>query len=113
MKKIEIITRPTKLDEVKNVLTELGVQGLTVTEAKGFGKQRGIREVYRGKEMTANFLPMIKLEIVVTCDMVDPIVNAICEVAGTGSVGDGKIFIIPVENVIRIRTKEQGREAIL
>jgi nitrogen regulatory protein P-II 1 len=112
MKKVEAIIKPFKLDEVKEALHKLGVQGLTVTEVKGFGRQKGHTELYRGAEYVVDFLPKIKLEVVVTDEVVDKVVNAIVEAAGTGRIGDGKIFILPLEEAIRIRTGERGPDAV-
>lgn len=112
MKKIEAIIKPFKLDEVKEALKEVGVQGLTVTEVKGFGRQRGHTELYRGAEYVIDFLPKIKLEIVVPDSIVTKVVDAIMESARTGKIGDGKIFILPMEEVIRIRTGERGEDAL-
>ena len=112
MKKIEAVIKPFKLDEVKDALHEVGLQGITVTEAKGFGRQRGHTELYRGAEYVVDFLPKVKIEIVLEDSMVERAVEAIMEAAATGRVGDGKIFIVPVEDVIRIRTGERGPEAI-
>ncbi len=112
MKKIEAIIKPFKLDDVKEALTELGNFGITVTEVKGFGRQKGHTELYRGAEYVIDFLPKIKIEIVVNDEMVEKVVEAIVNAARTGKVGDGKIFIIPVEDAIRIRTGERGNEAL-
>ncbi|MDB5388171.1 MAG: nitrogen regulatory protein [Planctomycetaceae bacterium] len=112
MKKIEAIIRHYKLEEVKNSLTAAGVQGMTVTEVRGFGRQRGHKEMYRGAEYTVDFLPKVKVELVVTDDLVPVAIDTIIKVARTGQVGDGKIFITPLEQVIRIRTGESGTEAI-
>lgn len=112
MKKIEAIIKPFKLEDVKEALKEIGIQGLTVTEVKGFGRQKGHTELYRGAEYVIDFLPKIKLEIVIADDMVVKVVDAISESAKTGKIGDGKIFIIPMEEVIRIRTGERGEDAI-
>ncbi len=112
MKKIEAIIKPFKLDEVREALSELGVSGLTVTEVKGFGRQKGHTELYRGAEYVVDFLPKIKVEVVITAEMLDTVVDAIVKAAHTGKIGDGKIFITPVEQVIRIRTGETGAEAI-
>ena len=112
MKKIEAIIKPFKLEEVKEALAEVDVQGMTVTEVKGFGRQKGHTELYRGAEYVVDFLPKIKLEIAVGQDMVDCIVEAITKSAATGKIGDGKIFISTLEEVIRIRTGETGEEAI-
>ena len=112
MKKIEAIIKPFKLDEVKDALHEIGLQGITVTEAKGFGRQRGHTELYRGAEYVVDFLPKVKIEIVLEDSQVERAVEAIQQAAETGRIGDGKIFIIPVEEVIRIRTGERGPDAI-
>jgi len=112
MKKIEAIIKPFKLEDVKEALKEIGVQGLTVTEVKGFGRQKGHTELYRGAEYVIDFLPKIKLEIVVSDDVVTKVVETLTESAKTGKIGDGKIFILPMEEVIRIRTGERGEEAI-
>ncbi len=112
MKKIEAIVKPFKLDEVKNALTKIGVQGMTMTEVVGFGRQKGHTETYRGAEYKTDFLPKSKIEIVVTDELVNQVIEAIEKAAKTGKIGDGKIFLFPVEEVIRIRTGERGREAI-
>ncbi len=112
MKKIEAVIKPFKLDDVKEALKEVGVQGLTVVEVKGFGRQKGHTELYRGAEYVIDFLPKIKLEIAVSDDMVTKVVEAIIDSARTGKIGDGKIFISPLEEVIRIRTGERGEEAL-
>ncbi len=112
MKKVEAIIKPFKLDEVKEGLHQLGVQGLTVTEVKGFGRQKGHTELDRGAEYVVDFLPKIKLEVVVSDEMVDKVVTAVIEAAGTGRIGDGKIFILPLEEAIRIRTGERGPDAV-
>ena len=112
MKKIEAIIKPFKLDEVKEALQEVGLQGITVTEAKGFGRQKGHTELYRGAEYVVDFLPKVKVEVVLSDDMVDKAVEAIQNSAKTGRIGDGKIFISDVENAVRIRTGETGTEAI-
>lgn len=112
MKKIEAIIKPFKLDEVKDALNGIGIQGMTVTEVKGFGRQKGYIEVYRGREYEVRFLPKVKIEIIVPDTLVDAVINTIVEKAKTGNVGDGKIFVYPVEDVIRIRTGEKGEEAI-
>jgi nitrogen regulatory protein P-II 1 len=112
MKKIEAIVKPFKLDDIKHALTKLGVQGMTVTEVKGFGRQKGHTEVYRGAEYKIDFLPKVKIELVTTEKMVAQVVEAIEKSAKTGKIGDGKIFIFPVEEVIRIRTGERGSDAI-
>ncbi|MEO0328891.1 MAG: P-II family nitrogen regulator [Pseudomonadota bacterium] len=112
MKKIEAIIKPFKLDEVKEALQEIGLQGITVTEAKGFGRQKGHTELYRGAEYVVDFLPKVKLEIVIDDSMVEQAVDAIRNAAQTGRIGDGKIFVSNVEEVIRIRTGETGSDAI-
>ena len=112
MKKIEAILRPHKLDEVREALQESGVHGLTISEVKGVGRQQGHTEVYRGSEYKVDFLPKIKLEVVVSDSMLDQVVSLIVKSAKTGSVGDGKIFVIPVEEVVRIRTEEVGEDAL-
>jgi len=112
MKKIEAVIKPFKLDEVKEALQEIGLQGITVTEAKGFGRQKGHTELYRGAEYVVDFLPKVKIEIVLPDDMVEKAVETIRNAARTGRIGDGKIFIMHVEDAIRIRTGETGPEAI-
>ena len=112
MKKIEAIIKPFKLDEVREALSEIGVTGMTVTEVKGFGRQKGHTELYRGAEYVVDFLPKIKLEVVVTADMLERAVDAIVKAAHTGKIGDGKIFVSQIERVIRIRTGETDETAI-
>ena len=112
MKLITAILKPFKLDDVRESLSEIGVQGITVTEVKGFGRQKGHTELYRGAEYVVDFLPKVKLEIAVTDEMVDAAIEAITRVASTGKIGDGKIFVSPLEQVIRIRTGESGANAI-
>jgi len=112
MKKIEAIIKPFKLEEVKEALAEIGVEGMTVVEAKGFGRQKGHTEVYRGSEYTVDFLPKIKIEIVVTDANASPAVGAIMKAAKTGKIGDGKVFVSNVEQAIRIRTEEKGEAAV-
>jgi len=112
MKKIEAIIKPFKLDEVREALSDIGVSGLTVTEVKGFGRQKGHTELYRGAEYVVDFLPKIKIEVVVSSSLLDSAVEAIVEKARTGKIGDGKIFITPVEKVIRIRTGETDESAL-
>ena len=112
MKKIEAIIKPFKLDEVKEALHEVGVSGITVTEAKGFGRQKGHTELYRGAEYVVDFLPKVKIELVIDDDQVEAAIEAIIEAARTEKIGDGKIFVSPVEQAIRIRTGESGSEAI-
>jgi nitrogen regulatory protein P-II 1 len=112
MKKIEAIIKPFKLDDVKEALQEIGLMGITVTEARGFGRQKGHTELYRGAEYVVDFLPKVKLEIVVEDAMVEKTIEAIMRAAQTGRIGDGKIFVLPVEDAIRIRTGERGPNAI-
>ena len=112
MKKVEAIIKPFKLDEVKEALHGIGIQGLTVTEVKGFGRQKGHTELYRGAEYVVDFLPKIKLEVVVADETVDPVIQAICDAANTGRIGDGKIFVLPMEEAIRIRTGDRGPDAV-
>jgi nitrogen regulatory protein P-II 1 len=112
MKKIEAIIKPFKLDDVKAALNELGVQGLTVTEVKGFGRQKGHTEIYRGAEYVVDFVPKVKIEIVIPADMTDKVTAAIAAAAKTGKLGDGKIFVTAVEQAIRVRTGETGENAI-
>ncbi|MEE8128516.1 MAG: P-II family nitrogen regulator [Nitrospinaceae bacterium] len=112
MKKVEAVIKPFKLDEVKDKLNEIGIKGITVTEVKGFGRQKGHTELYRGAEYVVDFLPKIKLEIVITDNQLDEVVNAIIKSAQTGRIGDGKIFVTSLEETIRIRTGERGEDAI-
>jgi nitrogen regulatory protein P-II 2 len=112
MKMVTAIIKPFKLDDVREALSEIGIQGLTVTEVKGFGRQKGHTELYRGAEYVVDFLPKIKMEIGVKSDLVDQVIEAISKAAGTGKIGDGKIFVTSVEQVIRIRTGEAGEEAL-
>lgn len=112
MKLITAIIKPFKLDDVKDQLTDIGVKGMTVTELRGFGRQKGHTEIYRGAEYVVDFLPKIKVELVVGDDRVEEVVQAICQAARTGKIGDGKIFILPVEESIRIRTGERGEMAV-
>lgn len=112
MKKIEAIIRPFKLDDVREALSEIGVKGMTLTEVKGYGRQKGHTEVYRGSEYKIDFLPKIKVEIIAKDTMVERIISTIVKAARTGQVGDGKIFILPVEDVVRIRTEESGEDAV-
>ncbi|MCK6394463.1 MAG: P-II family nitrogen regulator [Zoogloea sp.] len=112
MKKIEAVIKPFKLDEVREALSEVGITGLTVTEVKGFGRQKGHTELYRGAEYVVDFLPKIKIEVVVATDVVEQAVEAIIKAARTGKIGDGKIFVMPVEQVVRIRTGETNESAI-
>ena len=112
MKKVEAIIKPFKLDDVKEALTGIGVIGMTVTEVRGFGRQKGHTELYRGSEYTVDFLPKVKIEVVVPDELVDKVVTAIASAAKTGSIGDGKVFVLPIGEAIRIRTGEKGESAI-
>jgi len=112
MKKLEAIIKPFKLEEVKEALAELGIEGMTVTEVKGFGRQKGHTEIYRGSEYTVDFLPKVKLEIVLADEMVDKAVEVVVTAAKTGKIGDGKVFVLPVEHAVRIRTEEIGEKAV-
>ncbi len=112
MKKIEAIIKPFKLEEVKDALAEIGVEGMTVTEVKGFGRQKGHTEIYRGSEYTVDFLPKVKIEIVTSDDVTDKAIAAIVAAAKTGKIGDGKVFVLPVEHAVRIRTEEVGDKAV-
>ena len=112
MKKIEAIVKPFKLDEVKDALNEIGVTGMTITEVKGFGRQKGHKEIYRGAEYQVDFIPKIKIDLVVDVSLSDKVVSAITQSANTGKIGDGKIFVLPVEQAIRIRTGESGKDAL-
>ena len=112
MKKIEAIIKPFKLEEAKEALAEVGIQGMTVTEVKGFGRQKGHTEIYRGSEYTVDFLPKVKLEIVVQDDQAQTVAKAIVDSVSSGKIGDGKVFISPIEEAIRIRTGESGHEAV-
>jgi len=112
MKKVEAIIKPFKLDEVKEALAGLGVEGMTVSEVKGFGRQKGHTEIYRGSEYTVDFLPKIKVEIVLSDSLVESAVDAIVKAARTGKIGDGKVFVSPIENAVRIRTDEKGEQAV-
>lgn len=112
MKKIEAIIKPFRLDEVKDALNKIGISGMTISEVKGFGRQRGHKEVYRGAEYQVDFVPKIKIDMVVSSDMVDKVVATIAENANTNKVGDGKIFVLPIEGAVRIRTGESGKDAI-
>lgn len=112
MKKIEAIIKPFKLEEIKEALTEIGIKGLTITEVKGFGRQRGHTEVYRGAEYQVDFVPKIKIEVIVEDDLLEDAINTIIEKGRTGKIGDGKIFVLPLEETIRIRTGERGEDAI-
>ena len=112
MKKIEAIIKPFKLDEVKDKLNEIGIKGITVSEVKGFGRQKGHTELYRGAEYVVDFLPKIKLEIIVSDSMVEEVVESITKTAQTGRIGDGKIFVFSIEDIVRIRTGEHGEDAV-
>ena len=112
MKKIEAIIKPFKLDDVKEALNEIGIQGMTISEVKGYGRQKGHKEIYRGAEYIVDFIPKIKIEIVVPADRAGQVVDKIREAANTGKIGDGKIFIIPIEGAVRVRTGETGGDAI-
>ncbi len=112
MKKIEAIIKPFKLDDVKEGLNEIGIQGMTMSEVKGYGRQKGHKEIYRGAEYVVDFIPKVKIEIVVGDDQVEQVVEAIRKSANTGKIGDGKIFVLPVEEAIRVRTGESGTDAI-
>jgi len=112
MKKIEAIIKPFKVEDVKEALTEIGIEGMTVTEVKGFGRQKGHTEIYRGSEYTVDFLPKVKFDLVVSDERVDQVVQAIVKSAKTGKIGDGKIFVLAIEEAIRIRTEERGEKAV-
>ena len=112
MKKIEAIIKPFKLDDVKEALNGIGISGMTISEVKGYGRQKGHKEIYRGAEYNVDFIPKVKLELVVNSDQTDQVVETIMNAANTGKIGDGKIFIMPVDEVIRVRTGEKGAEAI-
>ncbi len=112
MKKIEAIIKPFKLDDVKEALNAMGIKGMTMTEVKGYGRQKGHKEVYRGAEYVVDFIPKVKLELIVEAEQVEEVVECIRQAALTGKIGDGKIFVLPVEDVIRVRTGEKGKDAI-
>ena len=112
MKKIEAVIKPFKLDDVKEALNEIGIQGMTISEVKGYGRQKGHKEIYRGAEYVVDFIPKIKIEIVVAADRADQVVQKIREAANTDKIGDGKIFVLPVEEAVRVRTGETGTDAI-
>lgn len=112
MQKIEAIIKPFKLDDVKEALNEIGISGMTLSEVKGYGRQKGHKEIYRGAEYNVDFIPKIKLELVVNSSQTDQVVETIMKAANTGKIGDGKIFVMPVEEVIRVRTGEKGSDAI-
>ncbi len=112
MKKVEAIVKPFKLDDVKDALNTIGITGMTISEVKGYGRQKGHTEIYRGAEYVIDFIPKIKIEIVVSADQVDQVVDTVRSAANTGKIGDGKIFVLPVERVIRVRTGEEDRDAV-
>jgi nitrogen regulatory protein PII len=112
MKKIEAIIKPFKLDDVKDALNSIGITGMTVSEVKGYGRQKGHTEIYRGAEYVVDFIPKVKIEIVVAADQADKLVDTIREAANTGKIGDGKIFVMPIERVVRVRTGEEDRDAV-
>ena len=112
MKLIKAIVKPFKLEEVKDALAEIGIEGMTVSEVKGFGRQKGHTEIYRGSEYTVDFLPKSMIEVAVTDDQADKVLDKIIEAANTGKIGDGKVFVLPIENAVRIRTGESGDEAL-
>jgi len=112
LKKIEAIIKPFKLDDVKEALNEIGIQGMTITEVKGYGRQKGHKEIYRGAEYVVDFIPKIKIDVVVESSIADKVVEAIQKAAQTGKIGDGKIFVFSIEQAIRVRTGEKGKEAI-
>jgi nitrogen regulatory protein P-II 1 len=112
MKKIDAIIKPFKLDDVKDALNGIGITGMTISEVKGYGRQKGHTEIYRGAEYVVDFIPKVKIEIVVAADQVDQVVDTIKTAANTGKIGDGKIFVLPVERVVRVRTGEENRDAV-
>lgn len=112
MKKIEAIVKPFKLDDVKESLNDIGIQGMTITEVKGYGRQKGHKEIYRGAEYVVDFVPKIKVAIIVDDDRAEEVVDTICKASNTGKIGDGKIFIMPVDDVVRVRTGERGSDAL-
>ncbi len=112
MKKVEAIIKPFKIDDVKDALTDIGIQGMTITEVKGYGRQKGHTEIYRGAEYVVDFIPKTKIEIVVKADQVDQVVDVIREAANTGKIGDGKIFVLPIERIVRVRTGEEDGSAV-
>ena len=112
MKKVEAIIKPFKLDDVKEALNAIGIQGMTVSEVKGYGRQKGHKEIYRGAEYVVDFIPKVKVEITVQADQVDEVVRTVRDAANTGTIGDGKIFVIPVEGTVRVRTGETGSDAV-
>jgi nitrogen regulatory protein PII len=112
MKKIEAIIKPFKLDDVKEALNGIGIKGMTISEVKGYGRQKGHKEIYRGAEYVVDFIPKAKMEIIVETSLVDQVIETIRQAANTGKIGDGKIFVLPIEEVVRVRTGEKGEEAI-
>ncbi len=112
MKKIEVIIKPFKLDDVKEALNGIGIKGMTISEVKGYGRQKGHTEIYRGAEYIVDFLPKIKLEIIIDTDQVDQVIETVVSAARTGKIGDGKIFVLPIEKIVRVRTGETDHEAI-
>ncbi len=112
MKKVEAIIKPYKLDDVKDALNEIGIQGMTITEVKGYGRQKGHKEIYRGAEYVVDFIPKTKIEIVVAADQVDQVVEVVRGAANSGKIGDGKIFVIPIERIVRVRTGEENQDAV-
>ena len=112
MKKIEAIIKPFKLDDVRQALSDIGIQGMTITEVKGYGRQKGHKEIYRGAEYLVDFMPKIKLEIVVSTDLVEKVINSVRAAANTGKIGDGKIFVMSLEQIVRVRTGEKDEDAI-
>ncbi|MCI5222204.1 MAG: P-II family nitrogen regulator [Candidatus Electrothrix sp. AR4] len=112
MKKVEVIIKPFKLDTVKSALNDIGIKGMTISEVKGYGRQKGHTEIYRGAEYKVDFLPKIKMEIIVETEMVDRVIEVVVEAARTGKIGDGKIFVLPVEKIVRVRTGEADSDAI-
>ncbi|MFO7750059.1 MAG: P-II family nitrogen regulator [Desulfobacteraceae bacterium] len=112
MKKIEAVLKPFKLDDVKEALSEIGIVGMTITEVKGYGRQKGHKEIYRGAEYVVDFVPKIKIEIVVEANRADEVVKTICKTANTGKIGDGKIFTLPVDQAVRVRTGEEGADVL-
>ncbi|HKJ15609.1 MAG: P-II family nitrogen regulator [Desulfobulbaceae bacterium] len=112
MKKIEAIIKPFKLDDVKEALNDMGIKGMTISEVKGYGRQKGHKEIYRGAEYIVDFIPKVKMEIIVDASQVDEVIETIIQAAKTGKIGDGKIFVLPVDEVVRVRTGEKGVEAI-
>jgi len=112
VKKIEAIIKPFKLDDVKEALNEIGIQGMTISEVKGYGRQKGHKEIYRGAEYVVDFIPKIKIDIIIASEMADQVVDVIQRAANTGKIGDGKIFVSPIDQVVRVRTGEKGKDAV-